>query len=177
MIKANHLPSAERALFFRCRAELPADRVAEGNEGEMSSLAALKKVLDGVWVLDETVIELARGVVKRIRHVLTREIAHSPPARRGPADMATAAHFRARLDGILLPGADAVDGGGRAGGAGDAQSDKSSAGGSSSSPGTSPLSPPPPPPRRRRGGGRAVGLRAAGRRAEGKLPGAAARAG
>lgn len=177
VIKANQLPRAERALFFLCPAALPADRVTEGNEFEKSKLAALHQLLDRVWLLDQTVIELARGVLKRIRHVLTREIANSRPAHRVAADVATAAHIRAWLDGILPVDADAVDGGGQAGGAGNAQSDDSSAGGSSSIPASPPPPPPPRPPRRRRGGGRAAGVRAAGRRAEGRLPAAVIRAG
>ncbi|KAK1858017.1 hypothetical protein I4F81_000631 [Pyropia yezoensis] len=44
---------------------------------EKSKLESLYALLDSVWELKRSAIELARGIVKRIRHVLTNEIANS----------------------------------------------------------------------------------------------------
>lgn len=169
VIKTNQLPSAEKALFFLCPASLPANRVPSYNDFEDTKLAALHGLIDRVWVLDRAAVELARGIVKRIRHVLTTEIANSRPASRVASDVATAAHIRSWLDSVAPPAGAPAGGDGQGGVAGGGQSEGSSDGGSSSEPGT-PQPPPPPRPGRR-------GRRAAGGAGGGRLPPAVARAG
>eukprot|EP00170_Pyropia_yezoensis_P000293 contig_1832_g294 len=130
VIKTNQLPSAEKVLFFLCPAALPANRVAASNEFEKFKMAALYKVLDRIWAMDQSVIELARAVLKRIRHVLSTNIGNSRPVHRDAADVATAAHVRAWLDGMLPPVVDIPGGVANRGGGGDGHSEDSSEGGS-----------------------------------------------
>ncbi|KAK1863943.1 hypothetical protein I4F81_006495 [Pyropia yezoensis] len=100
------------------------------NEFEKFKMAALYKVLDRIWAMDQSVIELARAVLKRIRHVLSTNIGNSRPVHRDAADVATAAHVRAWLDGMLPPVVDIPGGVANRGGGGDGHSEDSSEGGS-----------------------------------------------
>lgn len=92
VIKTNQLPSAEKVLFFLCPAALPANRVAASNEFEKFKMAALYKVLDRIWAMDQSVIELARAVLKRID--LTR---YDSDVRREGDSQCTAVHVRSAL--------------------------------------------------------------------------------
>lgn len=169
VINTGQLPSAERALFFLCPAALPADRVPACEEFEKSKLESLYALLDSVWELKRSAIELARGIVKRIRHVLTNEIANSRPAHRVASDVATAAHIREWLDTAVAAAVDT--------GLDDGLGNEVSDGGSSSGHDTPPPRPrrvARPAPHRRRGRRRGE---AGGAQRPGGLPAAAVRAG
>lgn len=172
VIKTNQLPSAEKALFFLCPAALPANRVAVGSTFEHAKMTALHKFLDRIWVLDQAAVELARAVVKRIRHVLSTEIGNSRPANRVASVVETAAHVRAWLDSNAAPAAGAQGGNGSGGSADDGESEGNTDGKSSTGAVSPPPPPPPPPPRRGRRGGHGADQRGAA-----NIPRAAVRAG
>ena len=171
VIKANQLPSADKALYFLCPAALPAGRVAANNDFESNKMSALHALLDRVWLLDKAVIELARAVLKRIRHVLTAEIPNSRPASRVAADVVAANHIRTWLNHVGPDAAAPVGAGGDGGGAGNGGGQRNESSDSGSSDGGA-APPPPPPPRRVR-----RGARAAGKGGSRNLPSAAVRAG
>ena len=171
VIKTNQLPSVEKSLFFLCPAALPVDRVPAFDGFEASKLTTLHALLCRVWDLDKAVVELARGIIKRIRHVLTTETANSRPASRIASDVATLAHVRSWLNGVAPPAAPPAAAGGF--GRGAANDSGESDGGSDSASSDGQAAPPrPPPPRRGR-----RGVRASGQRGNGNLPAAAVRAG
>lgn len=170
VIKTGQLQSADKALFFLCPAALPTDRAAASSEFETLKMKTLHTLLARVWVLEKAAYELARAIIKRIQNVLTNEIANSRPAQRVASDMATVAHIRQWLAGIVpVPAAARGVGGAAADGAG--SNDDSSDGALSNGP---EALPPPPPLRGRRG---RQGGRAPRRGGAANLPAAAVRAG
>jgi len=173
VIKTNQLPSAEKALFFLCPAALPATRVVPFNEFETAKLATLHALLCRVWVLDAAVCELARGILKRIRYIVTNETANSRPAQRVAEDVATATHIKMWLDRVAPAAAAPAAAGGVGAGAGVDDGESDGVSDSGSSVGQPPPAPPPPPPRRR---GRQV-ARSGGQGGVPNLPAAGVRAG
>jgi len=162
VIKADQLPSAEKALFSLFPAALPANRVAEVNMFEKSKMKALHALLKGVWVLEKAAGDPARSVVQRILYVLTNEVANFRPALRAASDVEMATHVRNWLVGVVGPAAAP----GAAGGGGGVGNDSAHSGGSSEdgSPDELDAPPPPPPPPqpaprggRGSGGGRGLG--------------------
>lgn len=170
VVKTGQLQSAEKALSFLCPSALPEDRVAASSEFEATKMSTLHNLLTRVWVLEKATYELARGIVKRIQHMLTNEISNSRRAQRVAADRATVAHIRQWLAGIAPAPAAAGGLGGAAGGGGGSGADGSD-GESSNGPEVLPPRPPPAGRRGRRGG---RGPRGRGAR---NLPVAALRAG
>lgn len=167
VIKTNQLQSAERALSFLCPAALPAGRVPAFNDFEKQKLTALHALLSHVWLLDKAVVSLANGILKRIRHVLTNEIAGSRPSARVASDLETIDCIRTWLQGVAAPNL----AGAAAGGHGGAALDNGSDSGGGSEDGSSVVhgAPPPPPPLRRRPRAQQGG--------NARLPAAAVRAG
>lgn len=168
VIHTNQLASAEKALFFLCPGALPANRVAAFEELESNKMAALHALIARVWLLEKAVVELSRGIIKRIRHVLAHEVANTRPAHRVDSDVATVAHLRDWLEGVApaAPVPAAADSSSEAGSDGESSTGQAA-----------PLLPPPPrAPRRGRRGGGVVG-RGRGGDGSGHVPGVAVRAG